>query len=41
MARRVRTERYDVIGATRSARRFAVVWGVCRSGLGVSSDSYM
>jgi hypothetical protein len=26
-----------VIGATRRARRFAVVWGVCRSGLGVSS----
>jgi len=37
IARRVRTERYDVIGATRRARRFAVVCGVCRSGLGVSS----
>jgi len=36
----VRTERYDVIGATRRARRFAVVCGVCRSGLGVSSAFY-
>jgi hypothetical protein len=36
----VRTERYDVIGATRRARRFAVVCGVCRSGLSVSFGFY-
>jgi hypothetical protein len=36
MARRVRTERYDVIGASKRARRLAVVWGVWRSGLVVS-----
>jgi hypothetical protein len=29
-----------VIGATRRARRFAVVCGVCRSGLCVSSGFY-
>jgi hypothetical protein len=33
MASRVSTERYDVMGARRSARRLAVVWGECRSGL--------
>ncbi len=33
MARRVSTERYEVIGARSRARRFAVVCGECRSGL--------
>jgi hypothetical protein len=33
MARSVRTELYDVIGASRSASTLAVVCGECRSGL--------
>jgi hypothetical protein len=38
MAMRVRTDRYALIGATRRARRFAVVWGAWRSGLREGKD---